>query len=447
MSRELSSSLVPNARWKSCFSRIKADLAVAMPELGWSVCEPLFMPILLDLQVPDVLLASCWLISPAISFLLQPCVGSMSDRLGRRPFIIAFGFSAVLGLMMTPLAATLLPPAFAAPTAVAAFGLADVSHDMLATPTRAQMNDIVGPDEAERRSAAAGGIGKVFALICAMFLSSSSAFCVVGLVMALATIAQLAPSPVTAEAVACAADTTQARNEGSSLAEHEARVHYPEGFWAMWILQFACWLSVCTWSFYFTSVWAELQGMEPGTSNFQKSVQSATRLLLIGSFAFLGSAPLLPRLSGPSGLVKSEISCLMISLLVMMVTLLSLSQESMMFISAVISRQTQFIIATVLVTLCFPVAYQVLANVPFAWLERQPNFDSVHRGRLTGTFNASLAVAQALTALVSGPVVASFGGQLSAAYLAVAGVDAAVLVIVFLIRPRRSLPSIRPSQQ
>eukprot|EP00930_Biecheleria_cincta_P090564 TRINITY_DN79966_c0_g1_i1.p1 TRINITY_DN79966_c0_g1~~TRINITY_DN79966_c0_g1_i1.p1 ORF type:complete len:447 (-),score=60.82 TRINITY_DN79966_c0_g1_i1:418-1758(-) len=446
MTRELSSSLVSQPSWKSCFSRIKADLAAAMPELGWSVCEPLFMPILVDLKVPDMFLASCWLISPSISFFLQPCIGSLSDRLGRKPFIIAFGATASLGLLLTALAASVLPRAFAAPAAVAAFGLADVSHDVLVTPTRAQMNDIVGPDEAETRSAVAGGSGKLFALLCSMLLPSSTAFFLVGLVVAFATIVQLAPSPVAAEAATCSGDTTQSRNERSSLAEEGTQFRYPEGFWPMWILQFGGWLSTCTWSFYFTSVWAEIQGAEGG-ADFHESVQSATRLLLFGAFVFLGSAPILPRLSGPSGLIKNELNCLMLSLLVMMVTLLSLSQKTMMLISAVMSRQMQLTIATILVVVFYPVAYQVLANIPFAWLERQPEFDSFYRGRLSGTFNSSIAVAQALTALVSGPVVAAFGGQLSAAYLAVAGVDAALLVFVLLIRLRRYLRSRRSSEQ
>ena len=83
---------------------------------------------------------------------------------------------------------------------------------------------------------------------------------------------------------------------------------------------------------------------------------------------------------------------------------------------------------------CFRHAYrllfQVLANAPFAWLERQPSFDAEARGLLTGIFNASLATSQAATALLSGPIVASFNGKLWTALAAVAMVDLMVLTAV-----------------
>ena len=82
------------------------------------------------------------------------------------------------------------------------------------------------------------------------------------------------------------------------------------------------------------------------------------------------------------------------------------------------------------VVFAMPIAYQVLANAPFAWLERQPSFDAEARGLLTGIFNASLATSQAATALLSGPIVASFNGKLWTALAAVAMVDLVVLTAV-----------------
>ena len=80
------------------------------------------------------------------------------------------------------------------------------------------------------------------------------------------------------------------------------------------------------------------------------------------------------------------------------------------------------------VVLAMPISYQVLANAPFAWLERQPAFDAESRGLLTGIFNASLATSQATTALLSGPIVAAFHGKLWTALSAATVVNCIVLM-------------------
>eukprot|EP00913_Durusdinium_trenchii_P017652 g16591.t1 len=109
-------------------------LSVALPELGWSVCEPLFMPLLLELEVPKSLIAICWVISPS-----DPCDSkgythmfnhasqcSLAPSSFRRPFILVFSTTAVLGLVATPLIALLPVKALA----ILAFGMADPSEVM-----------------------------------------------------------------------------------------------------------------------------------------------------------------------------------------------------------------------------------------------------------------------------------------------------------------------------
>eukprot|EP00439_Symbiodinium_sp_Y106_P080421 s582_g19.t1 len=401
--------------------RLAAQLAVAMPELGWSVCEPLFMPLLLELEVPYSLLAVCWVISPAAGLVLQPCVGALSDKYGRRPFILLFGFMAVVGLTVTPLLAELASKAIARPLAIVAFGLADVSHDMLVTPTRAQMNDVFDPDTAESRSAVIGGIAKTFAMLCAILLPRAGAFLTVAVVAFFSTTAQLFWRP---EKAALAIQDSLAEVQQENAASDRVRT-YPAGFWQLWLLQCAGWLSVCTWSFYFTSVWAEIKGARSSKSpGFEPAVREATGYLLLGSFVFLGAGGALSRLSN----LCTEQTSLCASVVVMMLTLIVLCMAHL--------NSMLHWLAAALVVFAMPVAYQILANTPFKWLESQPGFDETQRGWLTGIFNTTLAVAQAFTAVLSGPIVAAAGGRLWAAYAAAFLFDVLVLVLVLVMRLR-----------
>eukprot|EP00435_Cladocopium_sp_Y103_P051571 s332_g16.t1 len=432
---DLSGALCDVQRSASTLEKIAAQMAVAMPELGWSVCEPLFMPLLLDLEVPKSLIAICWVISPSVGFFLQPFVGALSDKYGRRPFIVVFSTIAVLGLVVTPLIALLPLKAVARPLSILAFGMADVSHDMLVTPTRAQMNDIFPPDLAESRSATVAGIAKIVAVLCATLLSRTAAFLTVAGIAAVATLTQLAVGP--------SKETREIReirqghsHELSPVPEAEGRIcptgfrdmwrttNRHEGFWEIWLLQFAGWLSVCTWSFYFSSVWADIEGARPGTPAFDTAVHGATRWLLYGSIVFLVSGTILPYLSGPTSVCRGEWTAMFVAIWVMTLTLLVLC----------LAKTAAWLkwMAAAWVVLAMPIAYQVLANAPFAWLERQPSFDAESRGLLTGIFNASLATSQATTALLSGPIVALFNGKLWTALAAVAMVDLVVLTAVGL---------------
>mmetsp|Transcript_2187 Transcript_2187/g.7556 ORF Transcript_2187/g.7556 Transcript_2187/m.7556 type:complete len:125 (-) Transcript_2187:351-725(-) len=69
-----------------------------MPELGWSLSEALFVPLLLKLHLPDRLLTICWLFSPIIGLVMHPVVGAQADIHGRRPFILFFGLVSAAGL-------------------------------------------------------------------------------------------------------------------------------------------------------------------------------------------------------------------------------------------------------------------------------------------------------------------------------------------------------------
>eukprot|EP00435_Cladocopium_sp_Y103_P033124 s3026_g8.t1 len=155
-------------------------------------------------------------------------------------------------------------------------------HDMLVTPTRAQMNDIFPPDLAESRAAMVAGVAKIVAVLFATLLSRTAAFLTVAVIAAVATLTQLAAGP--------SKEIREIREIGQELTpvpEAEGRIcpigfrdmwrtttNRHKGFWEMWLLRFAGWLSVCTWSFYFSSVWADIEGTTPGTSAFDAAVHA-----------------------------------------------------------------------------------------------------------------------------------------------------------------------------
>ena len=299
---------------------------------------------------------------------------------------------------------------------------------MLVTPTRAQMNDIFPPEVAEYRSATLAGVAKIVAILCAMSLSRTWAFLVVAAIAAVATFAQVCSRPKQMRESVCLQTSPVAEVRGSFCSTNLSRMwqitNRHRGFWEMWMLQFAGWLSVCTWSFYFTSVWADIQGASPGTAAFDVAVQQATQWLLYGSVVFLVSGAFLPHMSGPNSICRGEWTAMFVAVWMMTATLIILC----------LAKTAVWIkwMAVAWVVLAMPIAYQLLANAPFAWLERQPSFDAECRGLLTGVFNASLATSQASTAILSGPIVAAFNGKLWTALAAAAAVDLVVLASVAL---------------
>lgn len=197
----------------------------------------------------------------------------------------------------------------------------------------------------------------------------------------------------------------------------------------MWIMQLVSWMCVHTWSFYFSSFWAQFLGAKPGTPEFDQAVHYATGLLLAGAVVFLAAGSLLPKLSGSGGCL-SEFGSMRFSMLMMVVTLFCLAFGDG-------TQSIQVVVCAFLVVVPFPAAYQINANVPFSWLERQPGFNVERRGWLTGCLNADLAAAQAVVAIGTGPAVAFAGGHLGAAMGVVAAANAATLLATSALRAVR----------
>lgn len=390
--------------------RLAAQVGAGLPELGWSVSEVLFVPLLLKLHVPAHLLTICWLFSPLFGLVLHPLVGAQADIHGRRPFIVLFGLVAAAGLAIMPLCAEV--PNGAA-LAILAFAVADTGHDLLCTPTVAQMNDLFDADDSEHRCAVMAGFGKMFGLLCAACLDSSLAFRVVAGTLALASLLQLAAP----REVMCPVDLTEVGCFGPTK-----RVVPPPGFYAIFMLQFAGWLSVNMYSFYISSAWAQESGAMPGSKSFEDAVSVATTFLMAGAVWFTVVGSLLPKIVALFG---GEVEALIAALLAFVFMFSTFSHNVLTQIGAV------FI---------YPVAYQVIARVPFSWIERQASFDEGDRGQLTGRLTTTLSAAQIVVAVCGGPVTAHFDGRLVGAFRVCAVVVAmlafAAFVNLLMVRSR-----------
>lgn len=108
--------------------------------------------ILSDLGADLHSLSLFWLVAPIMGLLIQPIVGSASDRtwnrLGRRnPYILAGGFSAAIGMLLMPNSATLA--SFITPLFFGAMMLAlmDASFNLAFQPFRALVSDMVPSEQ------------------------------------------------------------------------------------------------------------------------------------------------------------------------------------------------------------------------------------------------------------------------------------------------------------
>jgi maltose/moltooligosaccharide transporter len=108
--------------------------------------------ILSDLGADLHSLSLFWLVAPVMGLLVQPLVGSASDKtwncLGRRnPYILAGGFAAAIGMLLMPNSATLA--SFITPLFFGAMMLAimDASFNLAFQPFRALVSDMVPAEQ------------------------------------------------------------------------------------------------------------------------------------------------------------------------------------------------------------------------------------------------------------------------------------------------------------
>mmetsp|Transcript_8978 Transcript_8978/g.31776 ORF Transcript_8978/g.31776 Transcript_8978/m.31776 type:complete len:258 (+) Transcript_8978:480-1253(+) len=222
--------------------------------------------------------------------------------------------------------------------------------------------------------------------------------------------------------LALEADAPKFRLQSGGCFGPERRVEIPAGFFVVAALQFAGWLSVMIYSFYFTSAWAQELGTEPGSPEFSKAVRSATLLLIAGSLWFTTAGALLPRFVRLCG---GEEEALIVALILLAITLGTFTPHLK-------------VLSSFCAVIVFPTAYQVVARVPYTWIERQPSFDEADRGRLTGRLTVALSASQIVVSLSGGPVAAATGGRLVGAYRVWAAVSATAALLGIAQRLLRS---------
>mmetsp|Transcript_133020 Transcript_133020/g.384722 ORF Transcript_133020/g.384722 Transcript_133020/m.384722 type:complete len:468 (-) Transcript_133020:381-1784(-) len=425
--------------------RFAALLAVGLPELGSSVNEACVLPLLVSLQIPSVLLALNWAVSPSVGLFMHPVLGRLTDRFGRRPFVIAFGSISICGLALLPVLVEALDGTAAIVAVVLASGVIDTSMDLLLTPTRAAMNDVYNADDNEMRCATAGGVGRVIGTFSVVAVGHRLAFPVVaGIIFCVIVIQLLTPeaamsstrrdestpqSDVSLQTTCSSASdlsqslrssplATTALTPCSELGSEAAGTQcgFPPGFFSVWALTAAGWIGVCELSIGSTSGWAERSG-SLGTPEFEEAVHQASLVLMCSTVVFLLSGAALPTITRFLG---GHVNALVSSLLAMAVAML-----------AFFPLCPTWATAACLVALV-PPSFQVVANASFGWLEEQPDFDPSQRGRLIGCLNSSLALAQMVTSICTGPVVAATGGRIFGALVAAAVVCATCAVIAMI---------------
>ncbi|XP_078691200.1 membrane-associated transporter protein-like [Branchiostoma floridae x Branchiostoma belcheri] len=130
-------------------------------EFCYAVEAALVTPILLTIGLPKDLYSVVWIISPVLGFLLQPVLGSYSDRCGsclgrRRPFILGFSVSILLGFLLFLFGDAIMDAAmprnnttWTIVVTMAGIVLFDFSADFIETPIRAYLLDTCGPRDRE----------------------------------------------------------------------------------------------------------------------------------------------------------------------------------------------------------------------------------------------------------------------------------------------------------
>ncbi|XP_066292611.1 membrane-associated transporter protein-like [Branchiostoma lanceolatum] len=130
-------------------------------EFCYAVEAALVTPILLTIGLPKDLYSVVWIISPVLGFVLQPVLGSYSDRcrswLGRRrPFILGFSVSILLGFLLFLFGDAIMDATmphdnttWTIVITMAGIVLFDFSADFIETPIRAYLLDTCGPRDRE----------------------------------------------------------------------------------------------------------------------------------------------------------------------------------------------------------------------------------------------------------------------------------------------------------
>lgn len=411
----------------------------ALPiEMGWCVGESLLVPYLLTQGVSFSVASLVWLVNPVFGSYLQAPCGRMSDtcpsRFGRRkPFLALFACTSLLGMALLVASQRVGgltgSSAVGIGTAFFSFGVMDVSHDLLLTPTRALLND--GASGAgKHRLQVMNALYTLFGLLgrCAGFVVATwlpegalrpladshffASLCVSAAVLCTVATAILycARDPSLGSLRTYNAinsrdvsdrdgpDSGQDDSDRSRYGRfeeeedrHSAGVSFrnlPSDYIALWCVQFGGWLVINNFCFFYSSFFALcVEKAQPNASDpaFSRAVRLATLGFVVQAGISIVVTLLLPTLNRALGTRAVLYGGNCIGALAMALTLVLRTTESALVLLAVAG-----------------VMYPVQVANPFVLLETLPTTrgqSQAHRAQLSGHMNLSMVFAQIVVAL------------------------------------------------
>ncbi|XP_020100366.1 sucrose transport protein SUT2 [Ananas comosus] len=429
--------------------RVARAAAVACGvQFGWALQLSLLTPYVQELGVAHAWASLVWLCGPLSGLLVQPLVGHLSDRLGRRrsPFIvggaatIAFavitvGFSADIGLALgDPPAATAAPRPRAVAVYVVGFWLLDVGNNATQGPTRALLADLTGKDQRRNRIANAYfslfmALGNVLGFATGSYSGWFTIFPFTVTSACTINCANL-KSAFLLHVILLAITTyiSISSIQGVTLPEEEEQQnHSEEAFlwelmgafryltWPVWIVLIVTALTWIGWFpfFLFDTDWMGREiyrGKPDEGQNYHSGVRMGAFGLMLNSVVLGFSSVMLERLCKKwgSGLVWGVANIIM-SLCFLAMLVISLVAKSIDYQPSGLPPDG-IVVAALIVFAILGAPLAITYSIPYAMVTTRVEPLRLGQGLAMGILNLAIVIPQVIVSLGSGPWDQLFGG-------------------------------------
>lgn len=322
--------------WQPWYVVLLPSLAFAGVQLSWGVQVGRTSPHLREMGLSDRLIGLAWLAGPVSGIVVQPIVGVLSDRCTskfgrRRPFMVVgtiliilslllFAFSGdIAGLLGDPVSATGNGSRTGLFVALAGFWILDFCINMLQSPCRAIIADIVPEEQVAQGNAYfafANGFGKTIAYLLGSFARDIRV--VNGIAAGFMVVFALIPSLVLnvdrpfefSLSDESEAEENAERAEGKGVWDRLARTFsevgvalrgMPNGFRNVMIVQAFLFVSFMLTFIYISIYFGQLNGGNANAAlgslakqRFEEGVMLANKALVLMSIISMVVAPLIP---------------------------------------------------------------------------------------------------------------------------------------------------------